>query len=153
MASKDDIDLHVNARESLATSPLLLRLLLWKGLIPSRWWWRERLKRAAVAGRVFEVPTVTQSVAHLLVVQTLAIEDFVQCPYVVVSRCTASSGYRWPHDMYFISWPLVLGIVRLRVPLLRCLGSRLWLTDEVPSPFVIGDVDVRFSEELFQGGR
>lgn len=56
--------------------------------------------------------------------------------------------------MYFISGPLVSVLVRLVVPfLLRCSGHELRLTDKVPSPFISGDVDVRFAEKLFRGGR
>jgi hypothetical protein len=59
VAPKDDVDLHVDAREGPASVALLLRLLLERSLIPSRWEW---LKWLVVADRVVEVSTVAQGV-------------------------------------------------------------------------------------------
>ena len=55
--------------------------------------------------------------------------------------------------MHFAYGPLVSVFVLLLVPfLLRRLGCRLRVTDEVLGLLVRGDVDVCFSEELFRGG-
>jgi hypothetical protein len=49
--------------------------------------------------------------------------------------------------VHFVSRPLVLALVLLLVSfLLRCLGHRLHMADEVLGPFIVGDVDVRISE-------
>jgi hypothetical protein len=86
------------------------------------------------------------------VVWALAIEDFVQCPYVVTTRSTmGSSPWRF-HGMYFFSWPLVPALVLLLAAFLRGgQRCRLWLTDEVPSTLVGSDIDVCFPKELLQG--
>jgi hypothetical protein len=59
MASKDDIDLSVNVRESLATTLLLLLWLLQGGLFSLWRRWRERLERLAIVDQILEVPAVT----------------------------------------------------------------------------------------------
>jgi hypothetical protein len=56
---------------------LATEVVVLKGLDPLQWRWWEWLKWSAMVDRVLEVPAVTQGVAHLLVVQTLAIENFI----------------------------------------------------------------------------
>jgi hypothetical protein len=66
----------------------------------------------------------------------------------VVPRRAESHG---ANGVHFISGPLVPALVLLLDPLLRCLGRRLRIADEVLGPFN-GDVVVRLLEQVFRGG-
>jgi hypothetical protein len=85
--------------------------------------------------------------AHLLVVGTRAIEDFVTRLWVTTGDHVCPSTW-WSRGVDFIPWPLVpmLCLVMGSSPLLGC-GSR-WL-DEVTSLFIDGDVGVSLLEVLF----
>jgi hypothetical protein len=47
----------------------------------------------AMPDGVLEVPAIPQGVAHVLVVRTLGVEDFIQCSYPS-SGCAAGSSDR-----------------------------------------------------------
>jgi hypothetical protein len=56
--------------------------------------------------------------------------------------------------MNLFTGPLLPTLVGLQVRVTpRCRWSRLRSSDEVLSPFVSGDVEVRFPEQLLGGGR
>jgi hypothetical protein len=92
MASKYDVDQCVNAWESstpplflLMRLPKLVKLSSWRG----RWLW---LERSVMPNVVFEVFAVSQGVAHVLVIQTLGVEDLVQCSHSSAGCAAGSSG-------------------------------------------------------------
>jgi hypothetical protein len=88
-------------------------------------------------------------VAHLLVVRALDDNDLIQRLYVA-SWHAAGPSRLGPNITHLISRPLVLALVRLLVPfLLRRMGCRLRVADEVLGLLVSGDVDVCLSEKLF----
>jgi hypothetical protein len=99
-----------------------------------------------VPNGVLEVPAVPKGVAHVLVVWALGVEDVVQRAF---ASMRSSSGARggWSGGVNFFARPLLPTLVGLlvRVASWRC---RCWLrsSDEVPSPFVGGDVEVGFPE-------
>jgi hypothetical protein len=72
---EDDVDFSVNTGECSVSSPFLLLRLSWFSGSFS-WWGRwQRLEWSAVPDGVLEVSIVPKGVAHVLVVQTLGIED------------------------------------------------------------------------------
>ena len=102
---------------------------------------------------VFEVPVVSQSVAHVLVVQTLGVEDFIQCSYPSVG-CAAGPSGRWPGGVHLIVGPLLPMPVQLLVRISPRPGWRGFRAlNEVLVPLIHGDVDVCLQEQLFRGGR
>jgi hypothetical protein len=105
------------------------------------------LEQSAMADRVLEIPIVAQSIAHVLVIRTWTIEDFVKRPRVVAARGATHPSLLWPHGMDLLVRPLVPALVLLRVPLLL-RGCWPRLVDEVTSSLVGEDVDVYFTEEL-----
>jgi hypothetical protein len=102
--------------------------------------------------RLLEVSTVLQGVVHVLVVRTLGVKDFIQCPYPSAG-CVAGPSGRWPSGVHLLARPLLLAPVRLVV---RIPPQRGWhgfrAPDEVLGPFICGDVDVCLLEQLFGGG-
>jgi hypothetical protein len=54
--------------------------------------------------RVFEVYTVPQGVAHVLVIRTLGVEDLIQCLHSS-ARCTSGSSGRWPGGVHLLAGP------------------------------------------------
>jgi hypothetical protein len=95
---------------------------------------------------VFEIPAVTQGVPHVLVVQALGVEDLIQCPYPFTG-CVAGSSCRWPGGVYFLPGPLLPAFIWLLVHVpSRCWWYGLCASNEVLSPFIRGDVDVRLLE-------
>jgi hypothetical protein len=105
-----------------------------------------------VPDEVLEVSTVPQGVAHVLVVWTLGVEDFIQCMYPSVG-CAAGSNGKWLGGVHLLVRPLLLTHVRLlvRIPP-RCGWRGFRAPDEVLGPFIRGDVGVRLPEQLFGGG-
>jgi hypothetical protein len=102
---------------------------------------------------MLEVSTVLQGVAHILVVRALGIEDVVQCP-LTSTRCTLGTRDGWSSGVDLFTRPLLPTLVGLLVRVTpRCRQSRFCSPDEVLSPFVGGDVEVRFPEQLLGGGR
>jgi hypothetical protein len=101
---------------------------------------------------MFEVSAVPQSVAHVLVVWTLGVEDFIQCPHSSVG-CTTSSSGRWPGGVHLLARPLLPALVRLLVRIPPWRGWRGFrASDEVLGSLIHGDVDVCLPEQLFRGG-
>jgi hypothetical protein len=102
---------------------------------------------------MLEVSAVPQGVAHILVIRALGVEDVVQCP---LASAGYTSGTRdgWSSSVNLFTRPLLPTLVGLLVRVTpRCRRSRLHSSDEVLSPFVGGDVEVRFLEQLLRGGR
>jgi hypothetical protein len=98
---------------------------------------------------VLEVPVVSHGVAHVLVVQTLGVKDFIQCLYPSTGSTAGPSG-RWPGGVHLLAGPLLLAHVRLlvRIPSWRGFCA----PDEFLGTFIRGDVDVCLLEQLFRGG-
>jgi hypothetical protein len=153
MSAEDDIDFSIDAQERSASSPLLL-LRLSRFSRSSSWWGRwQRLERSAVPHGVLEVSAVPEGVAHVFVVRALSVEDVVQCSF---ASARSSSGARggWSGGMDFFTRPLLPTFVGLLVCVApRCRRCRLCSSDEVLSPFVGGDVEVGFPEQLLRGSR
>jgi hypothetical protein len=144
MSTEDDVDFSVDARECSASSPfLLLGLPRFSG--SSSWWGRwQTLEGSAVPDGVLEVSAVPEGVAHVLVVRTLGVEDVVQCPFASAG-CPSGMRDGWSSGVDFFARPLLPMLVGLLVRVaLWCRRCRLRSSDEVLSPFVGGDVEVRF---------
>jgi hypothetical protein len=102
---------------------------------------------------MLEVFAVPQGVAHILVIWALGIEDVVQCP-LASAGCTSGTRDGWSSVMDLFTRPLLPTLVGLLVGVTPwCRWSRLRSSDEVLSPFIGGDVEVRFPEQLLGGGR
>jgi hypothetical protein len=71
---------------------------------------------------VFEVSAVPQRVAHVLVIQTLGVEDLFQCSHSSAGCATSSSG-RWPSGVHLLAGPLFPAFVWLLVHVLQQRGS------------------------------
>jgi hypothetical protein len=111
------------------------------------------LEGSVVPDGVLEVSVVSEGVAHVLVVRALSVEDVVQCTFAS-ARCSSSARGGWSGGVDFFARPLLLTLVGLLVRgASRCRWCRLRSSDEVLSPFVGGDVEVRFSEQLLGGSR
>jgi hypothetical protein len=102
---------------------------------------------------MLEVFAVLQGVAHIFVIWALGIEDVVQCP-LASAGCTSGMRDGWSSGMDLFTRPLLLALVSLLVCVTPwCRWSRLYSPDEVLSPFVGGDVEVRLPEQLLGSGR
>jgi hypothetical protein len=102
---------------------------------------------------MLEISAVPQGVAHILVIRALGIEDVVQCPLTSMG-CTSGMRDGWSSGVDLFKRPLLPTLVSLLVRVMpRCRRSRLRSPDEVLSPFVGGDVDICFPEQLLGGGR
>jgi hypothetical protein len=102
---------------------------------------------------MLEVSAVPQGVAHVLLVRALGIEDVVQCP-LASTGCPSDTCDGWSGDMDLLTRPLFPMYVGLLVRVApRCWWCRFCSPNEVLGPFVSGDVEVRFSEQLFGGVR
>jgi hypothetical protein len=100
---------------------------------------------------VFEVSIVPHGVAHVLVIQTLGVEDLVQCSHSSAG-CAAGSSGRWPGGVHLLAGPLFPALVQLLVQVPPRRGRHRFCTsDEVLGPLIHGDVDVRLLEQLFGG--
>ena len=101
---------------------------------------------------VLEIPAVAESVAHVLVVRALGVEDVVQRAF---ASTRSSSGARggWSGGVYLFARPLLPALVGR---LVRVASRRCWCglcsSDEVLGPLVSGDVEVGFPEQLLGGG-
>ena len=96
--------------------------------------------------RMLEVSAVSQGVAHILVIRALGIEDVVQCP-LASAGCTSGTRDGWSSGVNLFTRPLLPTLVGLLVRVTpQCRRSRLRSHNEVLSPFVGGDVEVRFPE-------
>jgi hypothetical protein len=86
-------------------------------------------------------------------VWALGVDNLIQCPYPSTGYTAGSSG-RWPGGVYLFPGSLLPAFVWLlvRVPS-RWGWYELYVSNEVLSPLIRGDVDVRLPEQLFRGGR
>jgi hypothetical protein len=101
---------------------------------------------------MLEVSAVPQGVVHVLVVRTLGIEDVVQCPLASMG-CPSGTSDRWSGGMDLLTRPLLPTPVELLVHVApRFRWCRFRSLDEVLVPLISGDVEVRFSKQLFRGG-
>jgi hypothetical protein len=111
------------------------------------------LEWSAIPDGMLEVSAVPQGMAHVLVIRALCIEDVVQCPFASTG-CPSSTRDGWSGGMDLFTGPLLLALVGLLVCIApRCWWRRLCPPDEVLGPLVSGDVEVRFSKQLFGGGQ
>ena len=104
------------------------------------------MEGSAVPDGVLEVPAVTKSVAHVLVVRALGVEDVVQRAFASARSSSGARG-RWSSGVHFFARPLLSAFVGLLVRVASwCCRCRLCSSDEVLGPLVGGDVEVGFSE-------
>jgi hypothetical protein len=102
---------------------------------------------------MLEVSAVLQGVVHILVIWALGIEDVIQCP-LASTGCTSGTRDGWSSGVDFFTRSLLPTLVGLLVRVTpRCRRNRLRSRDEVLSPLVSGDVEVRFPKQLIGGGR
>jgi hypothetical protein len=100
-----------------------------------------------------EGSAIPQGVAHILVIRALGIEDVVQCS-LASAGCTSGTRDGWSSGMDLFTRPLLPTLIGLLVCVTpQCRQSKLHPPDEVLSPFVGGDLEVRFPEQLLRGGR
>jgi hypothetical protein len=101
---------------------------------------------------MLEVPAVPQGMTHVLVIQALGIDDVVQCLFTSTG-CPSGMRDGWSGDMDLFMGPLLPTLVGLLVRIVpRCWWHRFRSPDDVLGPLVSGDVEVRFSKQLFGGG-
>jgi hypothetical protein len=111
------------------------------------------LEGSAIPDGVLEVSAVLEGVAHIFVVRALGIEDVVQCP-IASMGCPLGVRDGWSSSVDLFTRPLLLALVGLLVCVMPwCRWSRLRSLDEVLSPFVGSDVEVRLPEQLLGSGR
>jgi hypothetical protein len=102
---------------------------------------------------VLEVPAVAKSVAHVLVVRALGVEDVVQRAFASARSSSGARG-RWPGGVYFFARPLLPALVGWLVRVASwCCRCGFCSSDEVLSSLVGGDVEVGFPEQLLGGSR
>jgi hypothetical protein len=98
------------------------------------------LEGSIVPDGVLEVPAVPKSVAHVLVVRALGVEDVVQCALASARTSSGARGW-WPGGVYFFAGPLLPAFVGLLVRVASwCRWCGLRSSDEVRGPLVGGDV-------------
>jgi hypothetical protein len=101
---------------------------------------------------MFEVSTVPQGVAHVLVVRTLEVEDFIQCSHSSAG-CASSPSSRRPGGVHLLARPFLPTLVQLLVHVQPWHRWRKYrASDEVLGSLIRGDVDVCLPEQLFRGG-
>ena len=111
------------------------------------------MEGSAVPDEVLEVPAVTKSVAHVLVVWALGVEDVVPCAFASARSSSGARG-RWSGGVHFFARPLLPAFVGLLVRVASwCCWCGLCSPDEVLGPLVGGDVEVGFPEQLLGGSR
>jgi hypothetical protein len=111
------------------------------------------LEGSTVTDGVLEVPAVLKSVAHVLVVRALGVEDVVQRALASARSSPGARGW-WSGGVYFFArsfLPAFVGLL-VRVASWRCRCG-LRSSDEVLGSLVGGDVEVGFPEQLLGVGR
>ena len=104
------------------------------------------MEGSAVPDGVLEVPAVSKSVAHVLVVRALGVEDVVQRAFASTRSSSGARG-RWSGGVYFFARPLLPSFVGLLVRVASwCCRCELHSPDEVLSSLVGCDVEVGFPE-------
>jgi hypothetical protein len=93
---------------------------------------------------MLEVPAVPKSVAHVLVVRALGVEDVVQRA-LTSARSSSSARGRWSGGVHLFARSLLPAFVRLLVRVASgCYRCGLCSSDEVLGSLVGGDVEVGF---------
>ena len=111
------------------------------------------MEGSAVPDGVLEVPAVAESVAHILVVRALGVEDVVQHAFASTRSSSGARG-RWSGGVDFFARPLLPTLIGLLVRVAsRCRWYWLHSSDEVLSSLVGGDIEVGFPEQLLGGSR
>ena len=111
------------------------------------------MEGSAVPDGVLEVPAVTKSVAHVLVVRAMGVEDVVQRA-LASARSSSGARGRWSGGVHFFARPLFPAFVGLLVRVASwCRRCGLCSSDEVLGPLVGGDVEVSFPEQLLGSSR
>ena len=111
------------------------------------------MEGSAIPDGVLEISTVSEGVTHIFVVWALGIEDVVQCSFASAG-CPSGTRDGWSSGMDFFTRPLLPTLVGLLVRIAPwCRWSGLRSPDEVLSPLIGGDVEVRLPEQLFGSGR
>jgi hypothetical protein len=101
---------------------------------------------------MLEVSAIPQGEPHVLVVRALGVEDVVQCP-LASTVCPSSTSDGWSAGMDLLTRPLLPTPIGLLVHVAsRCRWCRFRSPDEVLGLLINGDVEVRFSKQLFGGG-
>ena len=109
------------------------------------------MEGSVVPDGVFEVPAVPKSVAHVLVVRALGVEDVVQRAFAPTRSSPGTRG-RWSGGVHFFARPLLPAFVGLLVRVASwCCRCGLRSFDEVLGSLVGGDVEVGFPEQLLGG--
>jgi hypothetical protein len=104
------------------------------------------LEGSSVPDGVLEVSAVTKSVAHVLVVRALGVEDVVQRAFASARSSSGARG-RWSDGVYFFTRPLLPAFVgRLVCVASWCRRCGLCSSDEILGSLVGGDVEVGFPE-------
>ena len=104
------------------------------------------MEGSAVPDGVLEVPAVTESMAHVLVVRALGVEDVVQRALASAGSSSGARG-RWSGGVDFFARSLLPTLVGLLIRVAsRCCRCWLYSSDEVLSSLVVGDVEVVFPE-------
>ena len=109
------------------------------------------MEGSAMPDGVLEIPAVAESVAHILVVWALGVEDVVQR---ALASARSSSGARGRRSggVYFFARPLLPALVGRLVRVASwCCRCGLCSSDEVLGSLVGGDVEVGFPEQLLGG--
>jgi hypothetical protein len=103
------------------------------------------LEGSAVPDGVLEIPAVTKSVAHVLVVRALGVEDVVQRALASTGSSPGARG-GWSGGVYFLTRPLLPAFVGWLVRVTSwCCWCRLCSPDEILGPLVGGDVEVEMA--------
>jgi hypothetical protein len=111
------------------------------------------LEGSAVPDGVLEVPAVPKSVAHVLVVRALGVEDVVQRALASAGSSPSARGW-WSGGVYFFTRSFLPAFVGLLVRVASwCCRCGLCSLDEVLGSLVGGDVEVGFPEQLLGGSR
>jgi hypothetical protein len=111
------------------------------------------LEGSIVPNGMLEVPAIPEGVAHVLVVWALGVEDVVQCTFASTG-CSSGTRGGWSGGVDFFTRPLLPTFVGLLVRVASwCRWCRLCSSDDVPSSFVGGDVEVGFPKQLLRGSR
>ena len=104
------------------------------------------MEGSAMPDGVLEIPAVAESVAHVLVVRALGVEDVVQRA-LASARSSSGARGRWSGGVHFFARPLLPAFVGWLVRVASwCCRCGLRSSDEVLSSLVDGDVEVGFPE-------
>jgi hypothetical protein len=111
------------------------------------------LEGSTVPDGVLEVPAVPKSVAHVLVVRALGVEDVIQRALASARSSPGTRGW-WSDDLYFFTRSLLPAFVGLLGRVASwCCRCGLRSSDEVLGSLVGDDVEVGFPEQLLEGSR